>query len=440
MVIKAALHDTGGVELQNAAAIAVKIGVGRDRFGELQRLGAEVGQIVAGDGCLQICHNTGVEEGLFLRIAQVSACPVGRFCIRSAIRFGGCLLRIAGGQQDQLQCLSPGDRVFGAEISVIMPLYNAGLNQRGDVAGVPFFRGNVGEGSILPRRGLGGRGCFSGCRRFGGSRSLRGCRSFGGSGSFHRGGELHGRAAPDRLYIQVFGNNVRRLQYPSVAGLPAGEVPAAAAGGGQAAVNLSAAIHGHVTELVFAAVGIQNQPVPAIGGEGIVIVQEHLGFHDAAAQRYGMDSSAHVAPCGKGRCDLLIGVVLNAVDEVVRQAVSGLQPGGAEGVAHAAHGVKLSLGDADVVLFQELTVDVIGELLHVAAQQRFGLGLCDAVGIVRGIDQAAVADIPAGAVIDGGGGKALALFDVGDQRIGKGHFCIGCADCGAESKQQHGGQ
>ena len=91
------------------------------------------------------------------------------------------------------------------------------------------------------------------------------------------------------------------------------------------------------------------------------------------------------------------------------------------------------------VLFQKAAHGV-GKALHLAAEQRVRALLGDAARVIRGIAGAAVADIPAGAVVDGLGHEALTLLNICNQIVREGHLSIGGKRCGAETQQQNHGQ
>ena len=147
-----------------------------------------------------------------------------------------------------------------------------------------------------------------------------------------------------------------------------------------------------------------------------------------------------MAPDGVGRGDLPAAVVRQPGNQHVRQAVARPQPAGAEVVAQRAQGVELPLRDADAVTAQK-GVHRVGELPQLLPQQRLGLRLRDAVGVLRGIADAAVADQPVpGPVRIGHGAVALAFFEIVHQRVGAGHVPVGEDPQGGQRQEQQGRQ
>ena len=105
-----------------------------------------------------------------------------------------------------------------------------------------------------------------------------------------------------------------------------------------------------------------------------------------------------MAPGGDGIDHFHLTVVLDAPDQIAAEAVGGIHPLCSQCVGHADHGVKLILGNGDIVVQQQAVhrLLIAGQILP---QQDVPLLLRDPHRVIRRVTLAAVANVPVTIVI-----------------------------------------
>ena len=119
---------------------------------------------------------------------------------------------------------------------------------------------------------------------------------------------------------------------------------------------------------------------------------------------------ADVAPGGDGVDHLLLGIVLNAVHQVLAQAVGRVDPAGAQVVGHTGQGVILVLLQVDIVLFEE-GVELEIYLHQVVHHEILCFLLGDAVWIIAFFAETPVADVPLAPILVGEAAVALKVLN-----------------------------
>ena len=149
---------------------------------------------------------------------------------------------------------------------------------------------------------------------------------------------------------------------------------------------------------------------------------------------------ADVAPRGDGVDHLLLGIVLDAVHQVLAQAVGGVDPAGAQVVGQTHQRIILVLLQLDAVLFEE-AVELGLHVHHVLPHQRLRLVGGDAVGELILAAEGAAADVPLAPVLVGEAAVALKVLDQLHTLIADGHgLHIGQGGGGQQSGGQQQGQ
>ena len=130
-----------------------------------------------------------------------------------------------------------------------------------------------------------------------------------------------------------------------------------------------------------AAVGvvIDIAVIAGLGG-GILTVEEHIGLTQAAADKAGQDGAAGAAPQAEGPDQLAAGGAL--LHSVVEGAGGFIDPAAAAVICKGDEGIKLALGQLQIVLIDKLLIDGILCAGQIVAQQRLGCFLGNAVLLI----------------------------------------------------------
>ena len=120
-----------------------------------------------------------------------------------------------------------------------------------------------------------------------------------------------------------------------------------------------------------------------------------------------------VAPGCNGVDHFRLAVLLDSIDEIGIEAVPWLNPLGTQVISHTDHGVKLVLGDRDVIFHEQVVDDLLFFPQEDFHQLPAGFPV-DAFGVIRRVAEGTIADIPLAVILVGHTAEVLKFLDHGN--------------------------